>query len=181
MIRRVRSNLRKQVGMTLIELITAMAIMGILMAIAVPNIMEFIKMSRVSSQTDALINTFAMARLKAISERKVITVCAANDPNKDDCSADSADWSNGWLVKDGSTVISRFKANAKDVNISFTKTEYTSIELAKSLGGATLSGGGAIDGDFKICGVKLKQKEQLVILSTSGRASKKISPNNCPG
>ncbi|MGQ5525007.1 pilus assembly FimT family protein [Chitinimonas sp. PSY-7] len=172
-------NMRKQLGMSMIELVIAMAIIGLLAAIAVPNIMEFVKTSRVSSQTDVLVNTFATARLKAISDRKVISVCATADPNTDTCSASTADWSKGWLVMDGTSVISRFKANESSVEISFDSDGFAKVDFSKSLGSAAKAGGGVL-GAFKFCGKGLKHKEQYVTLAPSGRAAKSVSPNkNC--
>ncbi|WP_255408635.1 GspH/FimT family pseudopilin [Chitinimonas sp. BJB300] len=183
MIRQVTASLRKQVGVTMVELVIVMAIIGLLAAIAVPNIMEFIKTSRVSAQTDALVNTFALARLKAISDRKVITVCASDDPDaNDNCSA-GTDWSRGWVVKDGAVAISRFKANANSVQISFTDPAkaFLSVDFSKSLGSAALTGGGAIEANFKFCGKGLEHKEQYVSLAPSGRAVKSVSANvTCP-
>lgn len=77
----------KQAGVTLIELMITVAIMGILAAIAVPNFVKMVASSRVKSATADLVADFAYARSEAKKRSVRVGVARPNDL-----------WQGGWLV-----------------------------------------------------------------------------------
>jgi len=54
-------------GFTLIELMTAVAVLGILMMIAAPSFSDFILKQQVSSKKDVVVNAFRLAKSQALS------------------------------------------------------------------------------------------------------------------
>lgn len=157
--------------MTLIELMMVIVVIGVLASIAVPNMLDFVRASRLASQSDSLVNTLAAARLRAITERRAIKVCASASPNDASatCSTSAADWSKGWLVMDGTTPVSRFSAN-KFVTVSAAAasgTAVTDVSFGATLGNSTAAV------VFDLCSQGRKKQHVDVVLS--GRASKRIS------
>ena len=82
-------------GTTLMELLTAMAVIGILVAIAVPSFRSFAVDSRTTAFTNDLVTALNLARSEAIKRSSAVAVCAAS--NLTSCSG-SADWSTGWIL-----------------------------------------------------------------------------------
>ena len=89
--------MKKQTGFTLIELIIAVVIFGIMAAIAAPNYSSFIRSNRTSAAYNTLVGTISLARLEAVKSSRVVTMCISS--NQTTCEADTEkDWGKGWIV-----------------------------------------------------------------------------------
>lgn len=86
-------------GFTLIELLVTMAVLAIVLAVAVPNFMGLIQRNRLTTETNNLISSLAMARSEAIKRGRVISVCKTANPDaaSPTCAA-GTNWQNGWIV-----------------------------------------------------------------------------------
>ena len=71
------------------------AVLGIALAFAVPNMNSFILNNRLASQLNMLASSLALARSEAIKRNEPVVVCASSDGAA--CAAD-VDWNAGWLV-----------------------------------------------------------------------------------
>lgn len=89
--------MKKQTGFTLIELIVAVAILGIMASIAVPNYGSFIRRSQQSSAYNNLVGTISLARIEAVKRSRVITLCVSSNQTSCDA-ATSENWAAGWIV-----------------------------------------------------------------------------------
>ena len=81
-------------GFTLIELMVTMAVLGIILGIAAPNIQHFIVDNRTTTQTNDLIALLNLARSQAIQEGHRTQLCISHDQNN----CVNGDWGDGWLV-----------------------------------------------------------------------------------
>ena len=77
------------------ELIIAMAVGAVLLAMAVPNFSTMLQRNRINSAADQLYASMAVARGEAVKRRTDIRVC----PSQDSASCrNDGDWSDGWLI-----------------------------------------------------------------------------------
>ncbi len=89
------NDMKRQTGFTLTELITTMAIVGILIGIGVPSYRYVTTANRMSSEINGLLGDLQFARSEAIREGTNVVVCATSDGTS--CSG-TAIWGSGWLV-----------------------------------------------------------------------------------
>lgn len=90
--------MNQETGLTLIELLTTIAIVALLAVVAVPSFKGMTTNNRMVSAINELVADLQYARSEAIKRGRTITLCAAN--NRFNNCASSSDWSNGWLVRD---------------------------------------------------------------------------------
>lgn len=84
-------------GFTLLEVMVAIAIVAIVLAIGVPSFADAMRRSRVANATNELNGALALARSEAIKRGMRVTVCPAADQARTAC-ADSTDWSGGLII-----------------------------------------------------------------------------------
>ncbi len=82
-------------GYNMIELITAMSIVAILVAIAAPSFRYITNANRIASEGNGLLGDLQYARAEAIKEGQSVSVCVSNDAHT--CTVGLA-WQKGWIV-----------------------------------------------------------------------------------
>lgn len=88
----------------MIEILIAIAILGITMAVAVPSFNNVLRNSRLSTVANDLHASLNFARTEAIKRRVDIAVCntpAGTDltnPTIADCGTGGTSWGQGWLI-----------------------------------------------------------------------------------
>lgn len=85
----------RQHGLTLIELLMVIALIGILMGIAAPSFSELLLNQRQISQLNTLVGQLNYARSEAIKQGQWLMVCKS--PDGTSCT-NSGDWDTGWMV-----------------------------------------------------------------------------------
>lgn len=83
-----------QEGFSLMELMTAIAVLGILLAVAGPGLANFVEESRLSGSSRDFVVDFALARNEAVMRGQRVTVCTSTDGAS--CANES--WNDGRLV-----------------------------------------------------------------------------------
>ena len=77
----------QQRAFTLVELLVTLTVLGVLTAIALPNLRDFIVANRLSSNVNAFIGVLSYARSEAIVRNKQVVVCPKSNTTND-CVAD---------------------------------------------------------------------------------------------
>ena len=84
-------------GVTLVEILVVMGIVGILMAIGIPSYKYVTNANRISAEINGLLGDLQFARSEAIKEGQTVTVCISNDQST--CmAANTTTWDQGWIV-----------------------------------------------------------------------------------
>jgi type IV fimbrial biogenesis protein FimT len=82
-------------GMTMIEMLIAVVVMAILMAVAVPSFRNASLGSQLSAAANNLLASVQLARSEAIKRNLEVTLCASADGES--C-AGSGGWEQGWIT-----------------------------------------------------------------------------------
>jgi len=82
-------------GFTLVELLIALLVAGILLGIGIPSFAEAIKNSRISANYNSVAQALFIARSEAVKGSDTITVCPRAVGDIDSC---GTDWTDGMLV-----------------------------------------------------------------------------------
>lgn len=95
-------------GFTMVELMIALVIVGILLAWAVPNLTSFIQNARMTSIANELQGDIMLARQDALRRGGPVTICASSDGVT--CLTGTVDWLGGWIItatnpNDGATSV----------------------------------------------------------------------------
>ncbi len=97
---RVARQPRGSSSYTLVELIIAVSVIGIIINYAVPGFRGMINQAKYNRSSETLAETLSIARNEAIFNGKEVIVCASDDPAIAEpvCSGDQSNWSNGWIA-----------------------------------------------------------------------------------
>jgi len=167
-------------GLTLLELLVALALGGILLAIGVPGWGAWMAEQALADRADALLHSLDRARSEALKRGGRVNVC----PNASSgCPGPAAAWDGGWSVTPDAasgieaSSISRERAAPAGVTIRGNRpvadyVSYTSLGHARRIDGALQMG------TFTVC--KSGHKARKVILANSGRARIETTTEACP-
>ena len=91
-------------GFTLIEIMVTVAVAVILLAVAVPNYINFMRSNRLSTSVNTFVQALQLARLEA--RGRGATLCASTgkvDATSKHEECDTTEWGQGWIVFSDST------------------------------------------------------------------------------
>lgn len=96
---------KAQAGFTLLELMVAVAIVGVLMAVAIPAMGNFIRNGRITAAANDVMAALHFTRSEAIKRRQPVTLCTSENALNADGSANTVDagcedseFLTGWIV-----------------------------------------------------------------------------------
>lgn len=159
-------------GLSLIELVVTLAVLGILVSIAVPRMTQFVERQRLIGATNSLLNSMHYARSEALKRSHRVTVCPSRDGL---VCRDDGDWSEGWLLfadpaaagepQDVDALIAFEEMNARGITLTANTPVRRYISYVER--GTTRRLSGALQmGSIRICA---RGEGRRVIVSAVGR------------
>ncbi|WP_218573173.1 GspH/FimT family pseudopilin [Pseudomonas sp. L-22-4S-12] len=145
-------------GFTLVELMVALVVAAILLAVAVPAFDNFVVSSRLRTVANSLSASVQLAKSEAMKRNAAVTLCKS--ANGTSC-VTSGGWEQGWIVLSGSTVLRRQQALPSGYQVS-SSTNALSFRP---------SGMGSTQATLTACRASpLGREERVVTVSATGRA-----------
>ncbi len=174
-------------GFTLLELLTAIAIVGILSSIAIPTFGSIQANNAMATSVNLFLTQLYLARSSAVTRERHITLCPASGPTT--CSDDYTAWRKGYLIFQDSN-----KNRQRDVGeelISYQEKSNDRVQIVSSsqarnrityrpMGRAWFS-----NTTVRFCHNTRPELNRAIIISNNGRVrpSKSMadgSPISCP-
>jgi len=93
-------NASSVLGITIVEILVALTVASILMAMGAPAFGGFIKNNRLSQSAFDVLKTFNLARSEAVKRRVRVVLCRSADSTAvtPTCGGTANTWTTGWLV-----------------------------------------------------------------------------------
>ena len=85
-------------GVTLVELMVTLAVVGLLLAVGVPAVRDLIATSRMSTAVNDLVSSLHLARSEALKTSDRVSVCASTNWDSLAPGCDGLDLADGWIV-----------------------------------------------------------------------------------
>jgi type IV fimbrial biogenesis protein FimT len=91
-------SLIKTNGITLIELLVTIAVIGVIVAIGLPQFNGMIKNNALVTNTNTYIALLNYARTEAVTRETNVVLCATTDSTAAKPNCNSNNWENGWVL-----------------------------------------------------------------------------------
>ncbi|MCH4564496.1 GspH/FimT family pseudopilin [Halomonas sp. EGI 63088] len=166
----------RQRGLTLIELVVAIAVLAILVTWAIPGFQSLTARNEVAAEVLRLKTALAVARNTAVTRGTAISICASPGPTYDTCAFD--DWDHDWVIVEGEvtgsslagvTVLRVLEASDK-VQVNFNRDD-------RPVRFSAMGWSQGYNGTFNVCGGH--GSSTSIVLNNTGRVRATAAPPSC--
>lgn len=165
-----------QRGMTILELMMAVAVGTILIAVGVPSFVTTIRNSEMTSATNALVGGLHAARSESVKRRARVTICRSKlDGGNPTCDATGPDLTvfvnaaNDMTIDPGDGDIVIQSAPWLPATISISSAEVPPVFSFNASGFTRTVGGATVSGDVVFCGPRGNPGARVLTLAPTGR------------
>ena len=177
--------MRRQGGFTLIELMIAVGLTGLLLSMAVPAMDIFVSNARQTGAFNDFVSTIHQARSAAVTTNTRVTIC----PSSNGTNCQAVGWNNGWIVfgdpdsdrnvDNDETIIA---TNGPVDDLTILSAEFGTFMTYRPNGrvmNASLNGS---SGAFTLCDDRGADHAKVMIIDLSGRPrySKTMADGSAP-
>ena len=159
-------------GFTLIELMIAIGLTGLLLSMAVPALDQFTTNSRQTSAINDFVASMHLARSTAVTTNFRTTICTSSNGN----SCEAVSWNEGWIVftdRDSDQVVDNddtILASVEGVEgLSIQSGEFGRFLMYRPNGRAMTASANGNSGQFTVCDSRGSGNAKVVIVDLSGR------------
>lgn len=163
-------------GFTLLELLVAITVLGILVSIAIPSYKSTTLSAQLRTATNNLVSSINLARSEALKRNTLVTLCVSASGN----SCETGNWQQGWII--GCKSIDNIVCNSAGTNwLVFYREKAlpNSIKVTATTGIVSLAfqpdGLGISSATFNICRSSGGNQERVLTLNAVGRISIKTT------
>lgn len=112
--------LRVSRGFSVLELMIAVTLLGILVSLAIPSFQAISNINRLSGTSNELLTAMQVARMESIRRGVRVVVCKSTNPDSGaaaTCTTTAGNWT-GWIafVDDGAGVVANANNGVRDAN-----------------------------------------------------------------
>ncbi|MEB0137307.1 GspH/FimT family pseudopilin [Actimicrobium sp. CCC2.4] len=157
-------------GYTLIELMTVLAILAIVLALAVPALAELIQRQKIAATTADLLAAIRLTRAEALRRGQRIDLVPA----------DGVEWAGGWMIfiddngnrraDAGETILHVHDAVAPGLAIKSAMTDRGAPYIAYAASGRTRTNANSQTPQFGHLSLSLGAQQRRIIINFLGRA-----------
>ena len=181
----IRSRRRRTAGLTLIELMVALSVLGALLVIGLPSFTEVILGNRLTAFANSFVSAVQLGRSEAIKRNARVKLCVANAGGT---GCTTGGWQQGWILfrdaDDDDTVDSDEEVVLRQTALGggFSLTD-TNVSPVTQL---IFQSGGEIDvsRDFRLCRASPSPggQERTIRIMVTGRVSGVVTSKDgtCP-
>lgn len=159
-------------GFTLIELMIAVGLTGLLLSMAVPALDIFVSNARQTGAINDFVSSIHIARSTAVTTNARTTVCASASGN----GCEAVSWDQGWIVftdpdNDGAVDVGeRIVATSDAIDgLSITSGQFPLTMTYRPTGRVANAGFNGSSGAFTVCDNRGADHAKVMIIDLSGR------------
>jgi len=177
--------MRRQHGFTLIELMTAVGLTGLMLSMAVPALDAFVSNARQTGTINDFVSSMHLARSTAITTNTRVTLC----PSANGVTCENTDWDRGWIVfadldSDQIVDLDETILNGSEGANSLTikSSEFAQFLLYRPNGRVMNVSVNGSAGAFTVCDSRGTSHAKVMIIDLSGRPrqSDKLADGSSP-
>ncbi len=177
--------MRRQHGFTLIELMIAIALTGLLLSMAVPAMDLFVSNARQTSTINDFVSSMHIARSTAITTNTRVTMC----PSANGVTCEDTDWDRGWIVfadLDSDQIVDLNETITSTTagvdNLTIESDEFENFMLYRPNGRVMNAAVDGSAGEFTVCDERGADHAKVMIIELSGRPrlSEKLADGSAP-
>ena len=179
----------KNSGVTLIELLIAVAVLAIGAVLAIPSFTELVKNNRLTSASNNLVRALQLARSEAVKRNTRVAICRSQDQAQ--CKTGTG-WTDGWIVfvedtraagntlgvvdaSETANIISQEGPLAGTLQV----TVFADVIWFNASGRPVDKDGNATSGDIKVCDDRKGTYGNTVALNATGQV-RLVKEASCP-
>jgi len=169
-----RGTPRKHGGFTLAEFVTTLAIMAVVTAMTLPNLINPLVEMRLSTVASQFANTLTMARSEAQRQRAVVLICPRSAQNG--CTNNASNWNQGWFMFVDTNTNDQFDANETILQVHSNLDSRTTLSESNQAPLIKMDATGATMGlssgirTFKLTDSGTRSVARYVVLDRTSRA-----------